>query len=309
MASACLGWPGADPDTPADGAETAPITPEPRGPLTPAVRIPEAARRATPLGLRRIWHLRRADQLASLFCGPAGRARVVAKAARLAAADLTRGRTARPATLALGELGAITIRDFSELLVLWEVFVARVYDVPELPGEAGVVLDLGCNVGASLLWFRGRYPQAHLVGYEADPVTADLARRNTAGLSGVEVHATAMAGRDGEVTFWRIAGESWASGTFEPGGTPVTVPAASLDTVLDALDGPVDVLKINIEGAEHSVLAEATRLDRVRVILGQYHPGDGVSWQTLRRSLEGFEVRPAHAPDDEGRPFVAVRAD
>jgi FkbM family methyltransferase len=256
--------------------------------------------------LRRIWHLRRAAQLAAPFCPPVGRVRVVLQAARLALAEAS-GRGGRPVPLHLGELGRIEIRDFTELLVLWEIFVARVYDVPELPPDADLVLDLGCNVGASLLWFEARYPGARLVGYEADPETAALARRNTTGRSRIEVHSGALGAEDGEVTFWRIPGQSWASGTFERRGIPVTVPAVALDTVLGRVDRPVDVLKLNIEGAEHPVLAAATGLDRVRVILGRYHPGDGVSWQSLRDSLVGFDVRPPHAPDDEPSAFVAVR--
>ena len=259
------------------------------------------------IALRRVWHLRRAWQLAAAAgCAPLGRLHVVGAAARLAGSDLTGRRGIH--RLVLGELGTIAVRDFSELLVLWEVFVAEVYDVPELPSSAAVVLDLGCNVGASMLWFGRRYPGARIVGYEADPATAALARGNTAGLPNSEVHSAALAAEDGEITFWRIPGHSWASGTFERRGVPVTVPAVGLDTVLAGFDQPVDVLKLNIEGAEHPVLAAARRLDRVRTILGQYHPGDGVSWETLRRSLDGFAVHPAHAPDDEGRPFVAVRA-
>ncbi|MDX6377291.1 MAG: hypothetical protein QOE98_1594 [Gaiellaceae bacterium] len=264
--------------------------------------------------LRRIWHLRRAAQLASLFCSPAGTLRVVAKAARLAANDAGPRRAARPTTLELGELGTVAVRDFSELLVLWEVFVARVYDVPELPDAAEIVVDLGCNVGASLLWFRRRYPEARLVGYEADPVTAGLARRNTSALSDVEVHAVAIAAQDGETTLWRLPGQSWASGTAPAGddsprdASPVTVRAVTLDAVLRRLGAPVDVLKIDIEGAEHAVLEPATELERVGVVVGEYHPAPGRSWTTLRRSLPGFAVLPASAPDDAPRPFVAFRA-
>jgi FkbM family methyltransferase len=258
------------------------------------------------IALRRVWHLRRAWQLAAVVgCAPLGRLRVVGAAARLAGSDLAGRRAVH--RLALGELGAIEVHDFSELLVLWEVFVAEVYDVSELPPNAALVLDVGCNVGASLLWFARRYPNARIVGYEADPATAALARKNTAQAPTVEVHSAALAAADGEITFWRIPGQSWGSGTFERRGVPVSVSAVALDTVLAAVDRPVDILKLNIEGAEHPVLAAARRLDRVETILGQYHPGGGVSWDTLRQALEGFAVRPAYAPDDKGRPFVAVR--
>jgi FkbM family methyltransferase len=258
--------------------------------------------------LRRVWHLRRAYELAALFCAPGGRAKVVGQAAWLAAAELAGRAGARVTTLELGDLGPIAVRDFSELLVLWEVFVGRVYDVPELPDDAAVIVDLGCNVGASVIWFERRYPKARITGYEADPRTAELARRNTSRLSGIAIHAAAIAAQDGEATFHRLAGDSWASGTDVYGGDAFAVPAVSLDTVLRRAGGTADIVKFNVEGAEHAALAASTGLDRIGLVLGQYHPGPGISWETLRASLDGLELRPVEAPDDEGRPFIARRA-
>jgi FkbM family methyltransferase len=256
------------------------------------------------MALRRAWHLRRAWQLAAVAgCAPLARVIVLVKAAHLAASDLV-GRSGRPRRFALGDLGVIELHDFSELLVLWEVFVAGVYDVPDLPREARLVVDLGCNIGASLLWLHRRYPTARIVGYEADPRTAALARRNATSWAGVEVHAAAVADRDGELAFWRHPGQSWASGMLPADGTPISVRAVSLDSVLDGLDAPVDVLKIDIEGAEHATLAAATRLDRVRCVIGEYHDVPDGSWETLRSSLRDF-------PDVTVRPdthcFVALR--
>lgn len=257
--------------------------------------------------LRRIWHLRRAYQLAARCCPPGGRPRLMAKAARLVAADLAPGRRVRVTTLDLGRMGRVEVRDFSQLLVLWEVFVAGVYDMPELPAHAEVIVDCGCNVGASLIWFHSRYPAASIVGYEADPITADLARRNTAGLPGVEIHPLALAPQDGEVTFHRVPGQSWASGTCVEGGSALTVPALALDSVVRRAGGRIDILKLDIEGAEHEVLAAATRLDRVRLLVGEYHPAPGASWETLRRSLDGMRLRPASAADEDARTFAAWR--
>jgi hypothetical protein len=87
----------------------------------------------------------------------------------------------------------------------------------------------------------------------------------------------------------------------------VTVPAVSLDTAVNIVGGRVDILKVDIEGAEHAVLAAARRLDLVEVVLGEFHPAPGASWQSLRRSLNGMELRPDTAPDGELGLFVAVR--
>lgn len=142
------------------------------------------------------------------------------------------------------------------------------------------------------------------MGYEADPRTASVARRNSVQWVGVEVRAAALSDRDGEVTFWRVPGHSWASGTLPADGTPISVPAVSLDTVLQGFDRPIDVLKVDIEGAEHAVLAAATRLDRVRCVIGEYHDVPDGSWDTLRSPLRGF---PGVTVREDTRSFIVTR--
>ncbi len=47
-------------------------------------------------------------------------------------------------------------------------------------GFRGRVADLGCGVGAAALCVAMRLPEAHVVGFERDPVLAEIARQNVA---------------------------------------------------------------------------------------------------------------------------------
>ena len=69
-----------------------------------------------------------------------------------------------------GRTGSCRIAETCDLVVLEEIFVQQVYDRPSLP-EPAVIVDLGSNIGLSVLYFKLRYPDSRVFGYEADEQT------------------------------------------------------------------------------------------------------------------------------------------
>jgi len=159
----------------------------------------------------------------------------------------------------------------------------RVLD--DLP-EGGTFVDVGANVG---FW---SIPAAHRIGsagrviaFEPNPWAAGLLRRNVAAnagtpLASIEVFETALGREPGSAELFSDdmkAGSSRA--TLHPGAVPtkapvhITVPVSKLDGLIQ---GPVDVLKIDVEGHEAGVLAGARGLFAVspprRVVL-EVHGG------------------------------------
>jgi FkbM family methyltransferase len=192
----------------------------------------------------------------------------------------------RPITLRLdGPRGPVRFQvpDHAAFKVLHEMFVLGEYDLPMEPTPKRI-LDLGANIGASVLFFQRRWPDARVVAVEASPHLAALLTRNVAGLN-VEVRHAAVAAQAGTVRF-AASDESWAGSVGGDGG--VVVPAVTLDELLEI---PADLVKVDVEGAEFEVLAAATRLDRVRAIVGEAHAlPDAPETRALLDGLEGFEV-------------------
>lgn len=263
------------------------------------------------------WVLRQIWKLSTLPGTLVGRFRVL----RVAMTLLARYRLHRPAAkthvIDLGAGLSFEVSDHTEALVLCEVFVDDGYARLGLPSSAEVVLDLGCNIGAASVWFKRRYPEARVISVEADPRIAEIARRNTQRLPGIEVENYAVAGETGTSTFSRQPGASWASGLpgatwasgLDGGGETITVPALSLLAMRDRFDvAQVDVLKIDVEGAEHDAFGDPSALQGVEVIVGEFHPREGENWAKFVAKLPGFDVTPAAAPSDRMVEFTAVRA-
>jgi FkbM family methyltransferase len=160
---------------------------------------------------------------------------------------------------------AWTVGPSSDLDVLNEVLVLAVYETA-LPAEPATILDLGSHAGTSLLFWRERFPQARIVGVEPDPVTFQRLRRNVDEL-GVELRHVALAERDGPVDFFP-ARQGWVSGLWGT-GEPVRAQGRTLGSLIAEI-GPVDLLKVDIEGAERFLLGDPA-LREVGAIVGEYH--------------------------------------
>jgi FkbM family methyltransferase len=195
------------------------------------------------------------------------------------------GKLLLPVRLPTGRV--ILIADISELMAIDEVFVKGGYDDPYLPGSASTILDLGANAGVASEFFATRYPASRIVAVEADPRVARRARRNLRGRN-VTVHGVAVADRSEPIELRRNDRMSWATSAHSATGERFTVPGITLDEIIG--EAHVEILKIDIEGSEYAVIARSKRLHQVDLILGEFHPVDGVTADAFFALLSDFEL-------------------
>ena len=164
-----------------------------------------------------------------------------------------------------------------------QVFVLGEYDV-RLPTPPRTVIDGGANVGAAAVYFAHRYPEARIAAVEPDPENVDLLRRNVALYPGV---------RPIQAGLWALlnpADRPWDRRVGEGAGG---IPALTVEDVMDALGGgPLDLLKLDIEGAEVEVFrSSAAWIGRVGTIIVETHdalrPGCADALRAATRD-EGF---------------------
>lgn len=160
--------------------------------------------------------------------------------------------------------------------------------------RGGVVVDLGVNQGNFARPIRERYG---CVVYGAEPIQELVDQLPQ--LDGIVVERVAIAGRSGAVDL-HLAGACDASGVLGDGPT-MAVPACTLAEFF-ARHGleHVDLLKVDIEGAEIEVFAEtsAETLARIKQISVEFHDfldpslRDAVHETGVRLSRTGFERFP-----------------
>ncbi len=160
-----------------------------------------------------------------------------------------------------------------------EIFVARGLEF-QTTSWAPRILDCGANIGAASLFFKRRYPNARVTAYEADPALCAMTKRNLErnGAADVEVVHAALWTSTGEVTFLAEGSDSGMIGGLagaaeNVAATTLQVPSLRLRDVLAS--DRVDLLKLDIEGAEDAVLRDCESvLDRVHAIVMDLHEFD-----------------------------------
>lgn len=167
--------------------------------------------------------------------------------------------------------------DLHSFCFQWQdIFVKRCLDF-RAASDTPRILDCGANVGLASLYFKRRYPRARITAYEADPTLAAMMDANLKANGGgdAEVVHAALWTSNGQLTF-RCEGSDSGMIDSLPGaidGRAVVVRAQRLRDVLEA--EPVDLLKLDIEGAEDPVLSDCEAvLHRVRALIMDLHEFD-----------------------------------
>jgi FkbM family methyltransferase len=169
--------------------------------------------------------------------------------------------------------GAIYLRlGTSDWYVFEEIFVRRDYEAA-VDWGSGVrtILDLGANVGLSVRFWQDRFPAARVVAVEADARNAELCGAN-ARMDRVTIVQACVAAKSGSVYLDR-SGAAWAYHmTRDPRGQKIramTIPELLASSLVD---GDIDLLKCDIEGAEAEVFADCQEwIGRIRSMVVEVH--------------------------------------
>jgi FkbM family methyltransferase len=186
----------------------------------------------------------------------------------------------------------ITVADPFEVFTLLEIFVLGTYKFP-FKEPIRTIVDTGAHVGSSVLWFATRYPGVRIIAIEPHPDIFTLLRKNTQGVTNVELVAAALHAKEGDVKLF-CGNYSWNSSLIPARGLraghdvrSITLGCIVRDYNLDR----IDILKLDIEGSETATLRSTGVLDRVRTIMFEYHAKlADMPLGELLDSLAGFKV-------------------
>jgi len=160
-----------------------------------------------------------------------------------------------------------------------------------------VILDIGSNIGASILYFHDRFRDAKIFGFEPHPDTFRILEKNVAHLSGVRVFNYGLGGIEQRLT---VRADNVNFGAFNTRGdfkdrghraASVECEVRRLDDVLGELGiAHVDLVKIDCEGAEADVFSTLPDeiLNACQWIVGEFH--DHTGFQVLARLAPNFHL-------------------
>jgi FkbM family methyltransferase len=186
-----------------------------------------------------------------------------------------------------------------DTFTFYEIFLKEVYRAALPLPAAATIVDLGGNIGLASAYFATHSPDCDITVVEPDPDNQRILERNLEGTR-ARILEAAIAGTRGTAAL--AIGASVRHHLVREGELPTgtrPVKTLTLDDVLDPdATEPIDVLKVDIEGAEADAFAEPSRaLKRVKTVIMEMHAPEEAAG--IKDSLEaaGFrhEARPASA--------------
>jgi FkbM family methyltransferase len=136
-----------------------------------------------------------------------------------------------------------------------------------------VIVDGGANIGMATLYFASRHPDASIISIEPETENFAMLRRNCGHLPNVKLIHAALWSSRGSLGIVNPEGQAWTFSITDRNDHQVleTVSAITLDEIIKTF-GPVDLLKLDVEGAERELfLHSGSWIDRVGMIAIELH--------------------------------------
>lgn len=167
--------------------------------------------------------------------------------------------------------------------------------------EAPTIIDCGGNIGISTIFFKWLYPSARITVWEPAPQNIEALKRNIERnkLTDITVVEAAAAQDEGTVTFWqsesRPGSSTMMNAVHEAKSNTGKHQFLSYDVATKRLSssitGTVDLLKMDIEGAEGNVfreLAASGAIAHIRDTILEYHDNQNNESNGLPELLQLF---------------------
>ena len=180
-----------------------------------------------------------------------------------------------PVTIRLGDtdlasfLGIFRDGEFAVQVPEVEAAVRDRYDATLASGCTPVIVDAGAYVGASALWFRSKFPRAHIVAIEPDPESFRLLEQNVESAAPVTTVQAAAGAKPGKVRLVRTRG-SWATQVER---SDDGIGMITMNDAFALVPGGKPLLaKVNIEGFEKDLFSAGLEwLDEVSMVFIEPH--------------------------------------
>jgi FkbM family methyltransferase len=190
-----------------------------------------------------------------------------------------------------------------------EIFEKEIYRFNSKT-ENPMIIDCGANIGMSVIYFKKLYPRAEIIAFEPDPKIFNILKSNIESLnySNIKLINSALWSSEKMIDFYADRADGGRAEEKIAEVAPIKVATIKLSNYLNR---KIDLLKIDIEGAEFEVLNECKNLlNNVDNIFIEYHSFVN-NQQNLHKILEilavnNFRVNILNAGYTSEQPFIKI---
>ena len=150
-----------------------------------------------------------------------------------------------------------------------EIFIDEIYRFQSDKIDP-VIIDCGSNYGTSIVYFKQLYPDSKIIGVEADPDIFEILKNNLEqrSFSNITLLNKAISKEKGSIQFFSEGADGGRIHNMDSPKNSYKVETINLD---ELIDGDVDFLKMDIEGAESDMLCISKKLGKVKQMFIEFH--------------------------------------
>ncbi|MBP5204367.1 FkbM family methyltransferase [bacterium] len=210
---------------------------------------------------------------------------------------------------------AITYFNDKELdLIQKEIFTNKIYDV-EISNDSPIIIDCGAYLGLSIVYFKKRYPNSKIIAFEPNPNVFPFLEENVTcnRLENVTLYNVALGRkkctRDFYIDSSGIGAFSTSSFNKDAwnGKQRTKRIGVSVDMLSNYINSNVDLVKIDIEGAEMEVMDDLAHTKKVVLVdnyIIEFHQSKKNRLDNLTNLLEKYRYFVDIKPDKEDNLFL-----
>ena len=155
-----------------------------------------------------------------------------------------------------------------------EIFLKNIYDIA-LPFIPNLIVDAGANVGFASCFFNLKYPLAKIIAVEIEDQNILMIEKNCSSIKNFEILKNALSNKK---SYFKITNPFNATNSFQISEVATNenydIESVTVSEILDNnFDADIDILKIDIEGAERFLFESNFEnwLPKVKCIMIETH--------------------------------------
>lgn len=182
--------------------------------------------------------------------------------------------------------------------LICEIFIQNEYHVNIINNDSDSfhILDIGSNIGISVIYFKYMFPNASIDCYEPSIDSFKCLEKNIISfcLKNTFAHNTAIASKYGQIEFY-IDNKSSASTTSSTSKLAIFEEVSIVNCVplSSCINRNINILKMDIEGAEEEAISElflSNKISFLNYLIIEYHHHHGLKPENnLSQFLNYFE--------------------
>jgi FkbM family methyltransferase len=161
---------------------------------------------------------------------------------------------------------------YSDIAIFEQIFIDKEYNV-DIAFTPKTIIDLGANVGFASLYFNTKYPTAQIVAVEPEPNNFLQAKKNVEHYKNITLLNGAI-WHNNDTLFLVDNGLGEAGFMVNDGKGTIEIKAFTIPNLMEIMNANIiDILKIDIEGAEKEIFENNTDLwlPKTKIVIVETH--------------------------------------